>query len=1338
MRRALEVSAWVAGSLAALLVLLVVGVLVAGNTNAGRSMIEKITFKVTGGMVKLVGLGGSFPSDLTLAHLELSDAQGVWLTADRIALRWSPLALIDGRIAADSLQAARVDMERLPVASKPPGKQPVSVPHIEVARFSIDVVQLGAPLVGRAATLSVAGGGGMRSLEDASVDLEARRIDPGGDGRYTVRFRFDRTRMDGTLALHEPASGPLENILNLPGLGALNADARIEGPRNAERLDIDLHAGDAVARIAGTVDLEKQAADLDYSIETPQVSPRPDLKWRRLSLKGDWHGSFRNPRAGGHLELDRLELPGDTAIGGVRADLKADGGTVALTGEVSALRIPGPAASLFEKDPLEIDASMRLDQPTRPLTLAITHPLLALKADAVTAGEQRARLDVRVPNVAPFAALGGQDVRGGATINAQIERRSADVGLSLDLSAAIAGGTAPWIPMAGKQLALQLSGAMSDQSFTIDRLRLAGRAWTLSANGSATRVPSGPQASAPATAGLAGIVKDLEARWDLAVSDLHIVAPELAGTLKASGGLSGTPAALASDATVSATASIRGSPAGTVNAELHARGLPSAPSASVRVKGMLDGAPLDLAASLARAGRTGLSARIERGEWKSVHLEGWWAMQSGIADSRGKIYVNVGHLADFNGLLGTALEGELDGHVDLIPQAGETHAKFEVSGKELKVGQFAGSLHLAGEGSTGSVAARLSVDTPDFRGFPAALEASAVVNLDDRSLEIREATGDYRKQQVRLLAPAKASYADGFKIDELELGFVDAVLEVSGQLSPTLDMHASLSHLDPKSINALVPDLVSSGDVEARVQLRGTLDAPTGRVSLAARGFRFSSDEALGLPPLSLNAGAELAGDTGSVDVRFTAGDAPLLRATGKVPFNPDGAYDLKIEGNMDLNVVNSLLGARGLHADGKLAVNANIAGKFGDPQIEGAITLANGDFRDYAHGFNLTNIGAEVDGSHGTLQIKTFKASAASGTVGMTGSVGVLQPHMPVDIKLTASRAQAITSKILTANLNADIHVSGTAEEHLDVAGTVDVNRAVIGIPDSLPPDVAVLNVVRRGQKIQTAGKQLTIGLNITIHAPREVLVQGRGLDAEMGDSGSERGLRIRGTTAAPAVSGELQLIRGTFTLGSTLLTFDNSSKVSFDGTGLKKSIDPTLDFTATSTVQGSTAKLTISGYADSPKFALSSTSGQSQDEVMALLLFGEPASQLTALQAAQAAAALATLSGIGGSGGNPLVKLQKTLGLDRLSVASNTTTTATGATENQGAAIQAGRYVTKRVYIEGKQSTAGQSQVEVDVDLTQHLKLQTRLGNGTAIQGTTPDNDPGSSVGLSYQFEY
>ena len=76
-RKTLKIAASVAGSIAALATLLVVAVLVAGNTDPGRAMIERITLRLTGGMVKLSGLGGSFPTRLTLRELELTDKQGV-------------------------------------------------------------------------------------------------------------------------------------------------------------------------------------------------------------------------------------------------------------------------------------------------------------------------------------------------------------------------------------------------------------------------------------------------------------------------------------------------------------------------------------------------------------------------------------------------------------------------------------------------------------------------------------------------------------------------------------------------------------------------------------------------------------------------------------------------------------------------------------------------------------------------------------------------------------------------------------------------------------------------------------------------------------------------------------------------------------------------------------------------------------------------------------------------------------------------------------------------------------------------------------------------------------
>jgi translocation and assembly module TamB len=295
-------------------------------------------------------------------------------------------------------------------------------------------------------------------------------------------------------------------------------------------------------------------------------------------------------------------------------------------------------------------------------------------------------------------------------------------------------------------------------------------------------------------------------------------------------------------------------------------------------------------------------------------------------------------------------------------------------------------------------------------------------------------------------------------------------------------------------------------------------------------------------------------------------------------------------------------------------------------------------------------------------------------------------------------------------------------------------VNRATIGIPDSLPPAVVVLDVRRRGQSAPARPeKPFLFGFDVAIQAPRGIIVQGRGLDAELGGE-----LHVGGTSNAPLFNGGFDLQRGSFTIAGRKLSF-TAGRVSFDGAGLKNnSINPTLDFTAQAVLSDTTATVRITGYADAPKFDFSSTTGLAQDEIMARILFGENASQLTALQAAQVGAALATLSGVG-VGVNPLVKLQKSLGLDRLSVSSGTTTTATGATENAGTTVAAGRYVANRVYVEVRESTTGSSQVQVNVDLTNHLKLQTRLGNGTAItQGITPENDPGSSIGLSYQFEY
>jgi translocation and assembly module TamB len=1311
-RRPVKILAWTLGGLALLLMLMIGTVLIVGNTSAGRVQIEKLVARLTGGNVQLSGLAGSFPSHLTLGELQLRDAVGVWLTANKIELDWTPWSYLVGRLQIDRLQVASIDMERLPQSSSTTTSHgEASIPRIDVAQASLNVVHLGAKLAGAPASLAANGSAHLRSVSDMLFDASARRID--GDGQYELHLHFDAQRMDGALKVHEPANGPLENILSLPGLGALEATLNLAGLRSAERLDLSLQAGELKGHAEGSLNLNELSADLAFAFESGAVSPRRDLGWERGVLRGRWLGSLRSLNADGHLEVTRLRVPGQVQAAALTADVTAVQGKADLHALIQGLRIPGSQPKLLEADPAKIDASVRLDDPARRVELTASHRLFALKGQAVTAGEQSTTLELRLPNLVPFAAYAAQDLRGSAVINAQLAGYPAVTRIKLDANATLTPGTQVWAAAVGDRARFEFSGAFKDDLLSIDDAKLSGRALLLSARGS-----------------VGG--RGIDGRWELSLPDLSVVSAVLAGNLKGLGSVQGPLTALAADAKLSSTLSVRGSPSGDLAADVKVRGLPSAPNGTLAVKGSLDGAPLNLDVSMERSAERVFRAVIHQATWKSAHAEGDLNLTTDKQELHGLLTVSVAQLQDLQRLLGVEIAGSLAGNLALQPEGQRTRARLEVDAKDLTLSGLAGSVHLAGEGFTDSFAFKAGVDLPKLNGVAVTLGASGNFNLDAEEISVASALGSYSGQEIRLLEPTRIYFGSGIAVDQLKLGAQKAELDVQGQISPTLAVRASLRQVQPALVNVFLPNLLAAGVIEAHADLRGSVKAPTGEIAVNALGVQSADDAALGLPPANIHITAGLRGHTADIDARLDAGSASQLTALGQAPLAADGDVDMKINGKADVGLMNAFLEARGQHASGQLDIDASVTGTVAAPQITGTLDLKNGKINDYVRGISLTDIAAQIVGNEGTLQIKSFTASAAPGTVSMSGSVGVLQKGIPVDLQITARNAQPLVSKLITSNLNADLTIKGTARERLDVAGSMHLNRTLIGIPNGLPLNVAVLDVRRRGTKAPPVReKPLVIGLNVAIQAPDEVLVQGRGLDARMrGD------LQIGGTTESPFVTGGFDLERGTFSLATGRLNF-TEGRVSFNGAGLQNKIDPTLDFTASAVIGDTTATMHITGLADAPVFDFSSSPSKPQDEIMALLLFGAPTQQLTPLQLAQVGAALASMSGVGGSNSlNPLVKIQKSLGLDRLSIGAGTTNAQTG--QDSGASIEAGRYVSKRVYIEAKQSTAGTSQVEADVDLTKHLRLQTRLGNGTAVQGTTPDNDPGTSIGLIYRFEY
>src|SRR6185437_14751127 len=174
----------------------------------------------------------------------------------------------------------------------------------------------------------------------------------------------------------------------------------------------------------------------------------------------------------------------------------------------------------------------------------------------------------------------------------------------------------------------------------------------------------------------------------------------------------------------------------------------------------------------------------------------------------------------------------------------------------------------------------------------------------------------------------------------------------------------------------------------------------------------------------------------------------------------------------------------------------------------------------------------------------------------------------------------------------------------------------------------------------------------------------------------------------------------------------------------------DPSLHLVATSSSASVTATLTIGGTASNPKVTLTSVPQLPQDEILAHLLFGTGTGSLGPLQVAGIAASLATLTGVGGGIGDPLSSVRQGLGLDRLTV---------GSGAKGGPNVQAGRYIARGVYVGAQQSASGGgTQATVQVDIAKGLKLQGTAGTGYTSATGTAGASNGTSVGLTYQFEY
>lgn len=211
-----------------------------------------------GNKVEIGALDGLLSAHPVARDITLADRDGVWLKIDRVAVDWSPLALLGFRLDIQRIDIPTVDMLRRPIpsaetpqeANKPKSSDagawsglPI---RVRIGEAALGRLSIGESVVGAAAALSAdasfdAGAPG----DSARFSFDARRLDAPGNYRASGAFRpVDKTlRLDALVA--EPAGGLVARVAELPGLPPVNVTLDGDGTLDDFMVKIGAHAGDA-------------------------------------------------------------------------------------------------------------------------------------------------------------------------------------------------------------------------------------------------------------------------------------------------------------------------------------------------------------------------------------------------------------------------------------------------------------------------------------------------------------------------------------------------------------------------------------------------------------------------------------------------------------------------------------------------------------------------------------------------------------------------------------------------------------------------------------------------------------------------------------------------------------------------------------------------------------------------------------------------------------------------------------------------------------------------------------------------------------------------------------
>ena len=582
--------------------------------------------------------------------------------------------------------------------------------------------------------------------------------------------------------------------------------------------------------------------------------------------------------------------------------------------------------------------------------------------------------------------------------------------------------------------------------------------------------------------------------------------------------------------------------------------------------------------------------------------------------------------------------------------------------------------------------------------------AFAFSTLADVSPDTIRLTGSGRIEREPLVLKQAAVFTrsgDGWALAPTSLSFAGGSAIVSGRSGSRPEVHAEVAGMPLEVLDIAWPSMDLSGSATGRLDYAWKGNR-SGRLDLKVRGLS-RAGLVLASKPIDLAVAAVVSGNQAAI--RAVAGNGNQVIGRAQARFSPLGQGPLVAElmnapmfaqlryvGPAD--TLWRLSGTEVLDLSGPIAIGADIGGRWNAPTIRGSLRTQDAHLESAVTGMAIDHVAAQARFSGPQLVFSQMSGqTSGGGTVSGTGTATFSGGRTALNLSFNANQALLLNRDDIAARVTGPLQIKSDGQGgtisgnlHLD-KGRFQLGRASAA---ATVPQLQVRDVGVEPEDVIEVADLHPWKLNLKV-AGNDLRVVGLGINSRWTTA-----VDVGGFADAPRFTGRADLQRGDYDFAGRNFKLDRGV-IRFRG---ESPPDPQLDIHAEAQLQGLDASVRVMGTGLKPEITFASNPALPQDELLSRILFGTSITNLSAPEALQLASAVAALQ-TGTGSLDPINSLRRAIGLDRLRIVP--ADVATG----QKTAIAAGKYITRKLFVEVVTDGQGYSATRVEYQITRWLSI-------------------------------